>query len=196
LDKEEFQIEQSQLTIAMADPDMERKEADKEGGVAVLFDDEDQEEEEEEDYEIRDDTDEEDEREEREGEETTMEGEVQEEDIVTDGEASRKATSKAERDVVSPHSIDGFWVQRQISEIYPDPLTAADKAASVLVILSSESSVRDCENQMVGLFDYQSFHVIAKFFNNREVIIWCTKLMRSNADERVNVEVAFARKRS
>ena len=110
---------------ATADPDMERKEAeiDEEGGVAVLFDDEDQEEEEEEeeDYEIRDDTDEEDEREEREGEETAVEGEVQEEDIVIGGEASRKATSKAERDVVSPHSIDGFWVQRQISEIYPDP---------------------------------------------------------------------------
>jgi len=48
----------------------------------------------------------------------------------------------------------------------------------------------------MGLFDYQSFHVIAKFLNNREVIVWCTKLMRSDADERVNVEVAFARKRS
>ena len=180
---------------AMADPDMERKEAeiDEEGGVAVLFDDEDQEEEEE-DYEIRDDTDEEDEREEREGEETAMEGEVQEEDIVIGGEAYRKATSKAERDVVSLHSIDGFWVQRQVSEIYPDPLTAADEAASVLAILSSESSVRNCENQMMGLFDYQSFHVIAKFLKSREVIVWCTKLMRSDADERVNVEVAMREK--
>jgi pre-mRNA-splicing helicase BRR2 len=157
---------------AMADPDLERKEAeiDEEGGVAVLFDDEDQEEEEEEDYEIREDTDEEDEGDEREGE-TAAGGEVQEEDIVIGGEASRQATSKAERDIVSPHSIDGFWVQRQISVIYPDPLTAADKAASVLAILGSESSARDCENQLMGLFDYQSFHVIAKFLENREVIV-------------------------
>ncbi len=142
----------------MADPNMGRKEAeiDEDGGVAVLFDDEDQEEEEE-NYEIRDDTDEEDERDEREGEEMAREGEVQEEDIVIGGEASQTATSKAERDVVSPHSIDGFW-QWQISEIYPDPLTAADKAASVLATLSSESSVRDCENRLMGLFDYQSFN--------------------------------------
>jgi len=60
---------------------------------------------------------------------------------------------------VSPHSIDGFW-QWQIFEIYPDPLTAADKAASILATLRSESSVRDCENRLI---DYQSFNVIAKF---------------------------------
>jgi pre-mRNA-splicing helicase BRR2 len=85
----------------MADPNMGRKEAeiDEDGGVAVLFDDEDQEDEEEENYEIRDDTDEEDERDEREGEEMAREGEVQEEDIVIGGEASQTATSKAERDV-------------------------------------------------------------------------------------------------
>ena len=95
---------------------------------------------------------------------------------------------------MSPHSIDGFWVQRQISEVYPDPVTAADKASSVLSILGSESSLRDCENQLMELFDYQSFHVITRFLKNREVIVWCTKLMRSDAEERVNVEVAMREK--
>ena len=88
------------------------------------------------------------------------------------------------------HAIDGFWVQRQISEIYPDPVTAADKAPSVINILDSDSSVRDCENQLMELFDYESYHVVAKFLMSREVIVCCTKLMRSDADERVNVEVA------
>lgn len=116
------------------------------------------------------------------------------EDIVIGGESSRNGKAKAEKDVVSPHSIDGFWVQRQISGIYPDPVTAADKATSVLTILGSESSPRDCENQLMDLFEYQSHDVISKFLKNREVIVWCTKLMRSDADERVNVEVAMREK--
>jgi len=178
----------------MADPDSERKEGeiDEEGGVAVVFDEEEQEDEDEEGYEIREDSDDEEEEEEK-AEEETPEADVQEEDLVIGGESSSTKV-KAEKDIVSPHSIDGFWVQRQISEVYPDPVTAADKAASVLSILGSESSARDCENQLMELFDYQSFHITAKFLKNREVIVWCTKLMRSDADERVNVEVAMREK--
>ena len=69
-----------------------------------------------------------------------------------------------------------------------------DKAASVLSILGSESSLRDCENQLMELFDYQSHHIIQVFIKNRDAIAWCTKLMRSDADERVNVEVAMREK--
>jgi len=78
------------------------------------------------------------------------------EELVIGGESSRgtKGKAKADKDIVSPHSIDGFWVQ--ISEVYPDPVTAADKASSVLSILGSESSLRDCENQLMELFEYQT----------------------------------------
>jgi len=177
------------------DPDAERKEAeiDEEGGVAVVFDEEEQEEEDDEGYEIKEDSDDDDEEEERE-EDAIMEGDTHEEDLVIGGEASQRNKPKGEKDIVSPHSIDGFWVQRQISEVYPDPVTAADKASSVLTILGSESGARDCENQLMELFDYESFHITAKFLKNREVIVWCTKLMRSDADERVNVEVAMREK--
>jgi len=36
------------------------------------------------------------------------------------------------------------------SSRFPDPVTTADKAASVLSILSSESSLCDGENQLMG----------------------------------------------
>ncbi|KAF9226154.1 Sec63-domain-containing protein [Gyrodon lividus] len=193
----DYGAEDEQIT----DPDMERKDAeiDEEMGVAVVFDEEEQEEEDEEGYEIRDDTDdeeggegEEDAQEEAEGREV----EAGTEELVIGGSAAatQGGKVKADKDLVSPHVIDGFWVQRQISEVYPDPVTAADKAASVLSILGSESSLRDCENQLMELFEYQSFHVITKFLKNRDVIVWCTKLMRSDADERVNVEVAMREK--
>ncbi|KZT07923.1 putative RNA helicase [Laetiporus sulphureus 93-53] len=184
----------------MIEPDLERKEAeiDEETGVAVVFDEEEEEEEEEEEgFEIREES-------EEEGEEgageaapeagapETLEGE--EELVIGEGSAAQQGKAHIDRDIVSPHSIDGFWVQRQISEVYPDPVTSADKAAQVLSILGSESSLRDCENQLMELFEYQSFHIITKFLKNRDVIVWCTKLMRSDADERVNVEVAMREK--
>ena len=178
----------------MVDPDMERKDAeiDEEMGVAVVFDEEEQESEEEEGYEVRDESDDD---EEDEGDEPPPD-EDGEEGLVIGGatSGSGRAKAKQDKDIVSPHSIDGFWVQRQVSEVYPDPVTAADKASSVLSILGSESSLRDCENQLMELFDYQSYDVITKFLKNREVVVWCTKLARSDADERVNVEVAMREK--
>ena len=44
------------------------------------------------------------------------------------------------------------------------------------------------------LFDYQSFEVTTKFLKNRDVVVWCTKLTRSDANERVDVEVAMREK--
>lgn len=177
---------------AQVDPDFERKDAELDDvGVAVVFDEEEQDDDEEgADYEIKDESD--DDEEEKEGSQQGDGAEAGDELVI--GGESRSQKSKADKDIVSPHSIDGFWVQRQISEVYPDPVTAADKASSVLSILGSESNLRDCENQLMELFDFQSFHIITKFLRNREVIYWCTKLMRSDADERVNVEVAMREK--
>ncbi|KAJ7741533.1 putative RNA helicase [Mycena maculata] len=178
----------------MADPDTERQDAEIDDGVgvAVVFDEEEQDEEDEERFEIGEDSDDD----EKEPEDAPPHGGVEDgdEELVIGGEASQEKKSKADKDIVSPHSVDGFWVQRQISEVYPDPVTAADKAASVLSILGSESSLRDCENQLMELFEYQSFHTTTKFLKNRDVVVWCTKLMRSDADERVNVEVAMREK--
>ena len=185
--------------VAMVDPDMEKKDAeiDDELGVAVVFDEEEQEEDDEEGYEVRDDSDDEDEEGGvKEGEEgSSAEGEeAGEEELVIGGEGKKAKGAKADKDIVSPHVIDGFWVQRQISEIYPDPVTAAEKAGTVLTILGSESNLRDCENQLMELFEFQSFHTVTKFLKNRDVIVWCTKLARSDADERVNIEVAMREK--
>ena len=188
----------------MADPDMERKDAeiDDEVGVAVVFDEEEQESDEEEGYEIRDESD--DDEEGVEGSKdaeaaaaAAAEGEEEGEDALVIGGASSSkagAKAKADKDIVSPHSIDAFWVQRLVGEVYTDPQTASDKTIAVLSILGSESNLRDCENQLMELFDYQSFDVITKFLKNRDVVVWCTKLARSDADERVDVEVAMREK--
>ena len=180
-----------------ADPDMERKDAeiDDELGVAVVFDEEEQEDEEEEGFEIRDESDEEDDEGDQIGAPEGLD-EDEEEELVfgADAPGARTKKQKQDQDIVAPHEIDGFWVQRQVTEVYPDPVTATEKATAVLSVLGSESSLRDCENQLIELFEYQSFGLITKFLKNRDVIVWCTKLARSDADERVNVEVAMREK--
>lgn len=181
---------------AMVDPDMERKDAeiDDEMGVAVVFDEEEQEDEDEEGFEIREESDDENEEAEETAEPLPESLEGEDELVIGGGSATQSGKAQVDKDIVSPHSIDGFWVQRQVAEVYPDPVTATEKAAAVLSILGSESNLRDCENQLIELFEYQSFHIITKFLKNRDVIVWCTKLERSDADERVNVEVAMREK--
>ena len=132
---------------------------------------------------------------------TWMQGEGSEkadDDVGNDEElvigGSMSETSKTHVDlkhIVSSHTIDGFWVWRQISEVFPDASTAETKAKAALSILRSESSLRDCENQLMELFKYQNFHLITKFLKNRDIIAWCTKLIQSEVGDRVNVEVAM-----
>ena len=178
------------------DPDLERKDAeiDDELGVNVIIDEEEPEEEEDEGFEVREESDDE--------EEGAREEQPPADDITggdelffTGGSSSQsKSRAEVDKDIVSPHSIDAFWVQRQIAEIYPDPETAAEKTSKVMFVLGSESNLRDCENELMDIFEYDHFHVITKFLKNRDVVVWCTKLMRSDADERVNVEVAMREK--
>ena len=181
---------------AEVDPDIERKEAeiDDDVGVAVVFDEEEQEDEEEEGFEIKEDSDDEEGPEAE--EEATRDENDDNDELILGGQASGRQdeSAKKDHDKVLPHEIDGFWVQRQISEVYTDPVTATEKATAVLTILGSESSLRDCENQLMDLFEYESFSLITKFLKNRDVIVWCTKLVRSDAEERVNVEVAMREK--
>jgi hypothetical protein len=44
------------------------------------------------------------------------------------------------------------------------------------------------------LFNYQSFCTTQTFLKNHNIIIWCTKLMQSNADKHVNIDVAMRKK--
>ncbi|KAF8707564.1 Sec63 protein, partial [Rhizoctonia solani] len=182
----------------MADPDMERKDAeiDDEVGVAVVFEEEEEEEEDEDGgYEIRDESDDEEAGEEE--TEQTGDGQAAEDDaVVLGGESKRTGSSAATSDKVSPHDIDGFWLQRLLSATYTDAVAATDKTTAALQILSAESSLRDCENELMELFDYRNdmFNVVNLLTKNRDVIVWCTKLARSDDNERANIEVAMREK--
>jgi len=97
----------------LVDPDMEHRdvEIDGEVGVAVLFNEEEQDKEDKEGYEIQEETD----NEEKEGEDETKEAGEGEQDTSADelviggsSAAFQAGKAKADEDVVSPHTIDGF----------------------------------------------------------------------------------------
>ncbi|PWN50035.1 Sec63-domain-containing protein [Violaceomyces palustris] len=184
-------------------PDTEKEGGlDEETGVALLFEDEDAESDAEgETYVVREESDDEDEDDVKEGEaeeaaEEAGDGVAVAEEIVIGGESNGVRDSKkgAEDDELSPHDVDAFWLQRQIGQQYPDAHEASEKANSAFDILSSESDVRDCENSLMELFDYDKFDLVRTLTKNRELIVWCTRLGRADADERVNVEVAMREK--
>ncbi len=180
---------------AAVDPDIEKKDAeiDDELGVAVVFDeDEEEEEEEQEGFEIRDESDEDDEEGEKEGSDAGSAAKMMR--LSWEGAGKAASTGKAKDSLhLDPHDVDAFFIQRKLSEFYPDSV-ATSKAADAMTILGSEASLRDAENSLMDLFDWSHHDLVALFIKNRDVIVWCTKLARSDHNERVDVEVAMREK--
>ncbi|KAJ1033874.1 hypothetical protein NDA16_000082 [Ustilago loliicola] len=192
-----------------ADVDAKMGEIDQQTGVAVLFDDD--EEESDQDgvgYVVRDGSDDSDASDDQEdaprkqkargedGSDVEAEGD-QDEALLIGTSASGAANGDAkQRDPnhVSPRHIDAFWIQRQVSQHYPDAHEANEKADSAFDILSAESDVRDCENSLMELFDYDKFELVQILTKNRDAVVWCTRLARADDDEKVNVQVAMREK--
>jgi pre-mRNA-splicing helicase BRR2 len=180
----------------MRDPDEERREGeiDDETGVAVLFDEEEEEEEEDRFEELGDASDTPDE-EEAEGDGALPIEADGEEALVYGGESSKRAAkATTDGDRVSPHDVDGFWLQRLLTTVWNDPVTATEKTTEALSILSSEANIRDVENALMELLDFSHHEVVRTLVKNRDVVVWCTKLARSDENERMNVEIAMREK--
>ncbi|KAG1103085.1 hypothetical protein G6F42_017270 [Rhizopus arrhizus] len=178
-------------------------EIDDELGVAVVFDDDEDEEEEDDQFEMKDDE------EEDVDEETTAamanaehDEEAAESTDEEDGfktvlpgqekgkkKAHTKTDASQDEDAIFPHDIDAFWLQRQIAAQYPDAHTAQEKTVQAFEILGSESiDIRDCENELMGLFDYDKFDLVRILTKNRDLIYWCTRLARVDGDDKLAVE--------
>ncbi len=189
------------------DVDAKMGEIDQETGVAVLFDDE--EEESDQDgvgYVVRDGSDDsdasDDEGPSRQNNASAADGSDVEDDgdgndalmIGSSSAAANADSSQRDPNHVSPRDIDAFWIQRQISHHYPDAHEASEKADSAFDILSAESDVRDCENSLMELFDYDKFELVQILTKNRDAVVWCTRLARADEEEKVNVQVAMREK--
>jgi len=180
------------------DPSAASRTVEGEDGVAVLFEDDEDEDDADGAYELRD---------EDSDAEASMDEDSQnvlEDDAVADadsgdfgliiGEASHKQRKDRQDDVVAPHDVDGFWLQRLITSAYPDPQQANELTTKTLELLSSDMDLRDVENSLAEVYGYAHFEIVALLTKNRDTVVWCTKLARCDDNERHDVEVAMREK--
>jgi pre-mRNA-splicing helicase BRR2 len=187
-------------------------ELDERQGVAVVFDDSDDEEEGARTYEVRDEdepsTDEEaDETDDRKeagdgsapNAELVQDGDVDgREEMILDGNVgqgkSRKAR-EADKNAVLVREIDAFWLQRQIGAIYTDAHIQQTKTQEALQILAGTSEdgeerpLREIENDLMELFDYEHHELVGRLIMNRDKVVWITRWRRAAENPEVRAAV-------
>ena len=119
--------------------------------------------------------------------------ELPEEEAVIMGSVPGGSATSKEKDkgFIPAREIDAYWLQRQIGSIYSDAHIRQSKTQEALRILSGaseeeggeEKPLREIENELADLFDYEHHEVVHKLVTNRDKIVWLTKLARAEDDE-------------
>lgn len=84
---------------------------------------------------------------------------------------------------IDPSKVDGFWLQRQLSEYYSDAHQCQTISEEVFKILSNNEDDHTCENRLVTLLDFDKSDLISMIVENRRVIVFCTRLARAEGLE-------------
>ncbi|KAG9255114.1 Sec63 Brl domain-containing protein [Emericellopsis atlantica] len=112
------------------------------------------------------------------------------EEMILDSAPAADKKSK-DKQAVPARDIDAFWLQREVGALYPDAHEQTDKTKEALRILSGEpdepegedKSLREIENDLMELFDFEHHELVQKLVENREKVFWLTKLARAEGDE-------------
>ena len=91
----------------------------------------------------------------------------------------KQEISKKDHQIVGPRDVDAYWLQRTISLHFSDPILAQQKSTAAFEFLESGDDERECENNLVELFEFEKFDLVKLLTTNRDVIVWCTKLARA-----------------
>ncbi|KAI4262470.1 MAG: hypothetical protein L6R42_002352 [Xanthoria sp. 1 TBL-2021] len=130
--------------------------------------------------------------------EALEEAQEQGEEMIIDGNLnapSSKKTQRSENMVVSIREIDAYWLQRQIGHIYTDAHTQQSKTKESLDILGGvgddgeEKPLREIENDLMELFDYEHHELVEKLVKNRPRVVWVTRWRRAAEDDDVRTAV-------
>lgn len=118
------------------------------------------------------------------------------EEMVIDGGVGRDEKRKERELIIPAREIDAYWLQRQIGSAYSDAHVQHEKARDALELLSGKAEdgtdrpLRDVENDLMELFDYDHPELVGKLVTNRDKIVWVTRWKRvaEDADARKTVE--------
>eukprot|EP00002_Diphylleia_rotans_P023954 TRINITY_DN471_c0_g2_i6.p1 TRINITY_DN471_c0_g2~~TRINITY_DN471_c0_g2_i6.p1 ORF type:complete len:1922 (+),score=509.87 TRINITY_DN471_c0_g2_i6:33-5798(+) len=88
-------------------------------------------------------------------------------------------------DILDPRLVDAFWLQRSLSKYYPDADQSQRMARDVLQVLQDED-VREMENKLVRLLDFDKFELVKKLMTNRLIVVYCTRLGQAQSESERN----------
>jgi pre-mRNA-splicing helicase BRR2 len=112
------------------------------------------------------------------------------------GESSTAKASGKDKYFISAREIDAYWLQRQVGLIYSDAHIQQVKTKQALHILSGvsdegedgeEKPLREIENELIELFDYEHNELVQKLVANRDKVVWLTRLAQAEDTEARNV---------
>ncbi|KAJ2722989.1 Pre-mRNA splicing [Coemansia sp. Benny D115] len=84
---------------------------------------------------------------------------------------------------LSPRSIDAFWLQRLLAKHYEDPQVLHEKTQEAGRLLAdARLGLGELENELAEMLEYEHFETVQLLVSNRDVIVWCTRLARAEAE--------------
>lgn len=116
----------------------------------------------------------------------------EEEAMIIDSGAGETVNHKEkDKSFIPAREIDAYWLQRQIGAIYSDAHTQQVKTQNALKTLSGipdeeggdEKPLREIENDLAELFDWEHHELVHKLIANRDKVVWLTRLARAEDEE-------------
>jgi pre-mRNA-splicing helicase BRR2 len=119
-----------------------------------------------------------------------------------DDDGGGEGGANAGSGVPKAREIDGFWLQRRISEAYDDSGEAleasqAQKLAEEVFDVLKMADVREIENKLVMLMDFERFELVKELMTHKDRIVWCMRLARAADDaekEAIETEMAATKR--
>ncbi|GAB7364123.1 hypothetical protein MBLNU230_g4675t1 [Neophaeotheca triangularis] len=95
----------------------------------------------------------------------------------------------ADPTVIPVEDIDTYWLQREVGKIHEDMVTRVQIAQRALSILGDPDEsgkareLRDVENDLMELFDFEHQELVTKLVRNRDKVVWVTRWRQAADDE-------------
>ncbi|KAI9684528.1 MAG: hypothetical protein M1822_005616 [Bathelium mastoideum] len=109
--------------------------------------------------------------------------------IIETGLRQDSSKDKGDSKIIPAYEIDAYWLQRQIGRIYEDPHIQQEKTQEALQLLSGvsedgeEKQLREIENDLMELFEYEHHELVEMLVQNRDKVVWITRWRRAAEDE-------------
>jgi pre-mRNA-splicing helicase BRR2 len=111
-----------------------------------------------------------------------------EEKLIQGGDAGKPLKRRGQERILSVHEIDAHFLQRHLSKHIEDAAESARVSSKVLDVLdiSNNTDVRECENKLLVLLQFDMFDTIELLLRNRVKVWACISIKRAKTEEEIN----------